>query len=156
MENKIPDPGDMDPQDPLLQQKASNNQVPPLPNTGVVMPGNNTQPIAQPTMSSGRPMPGMNPFSNGTGSGRPNIAETDANNLNQFKQGVGINQNYGYGASGKKSQAKKDAKKETAPADASTFFTSGASQPTVLAGMGIKQSIKDKRNPSDASKFTPK
>ena len=107
-------------------------------------------------MSSGRPMPGMNPFSNGTGSGRPNIAETDANNLNQFKQGVGINQNYGYGASGKKSQAKKDAKKETAPADSSAFFTSGASQPTVLAGMGIKQSIKDKRNPSDASKFTPK
>jgi len=136
MENKIPDPGDMDPQDPLLQQKASNNQVPPLPNTGVVMPGNNTQPIAQPTMSSGRPMPGMNPFSNGTGSGRPNIAETDANNLNQFKQGVGINQNYGYGASGKKSH--------------------GASQPTVLAGIRIGRHIKDKKNPSDASKFTPK
>jgi len=135
MENKIPDPGNMDPQDPLLQQKASNNQVPPLPNTGVVMPGNNTQPIAQPTMSSGRPTPGMNPFSNGTGSGRPNIAETDANNLNQFKQGVGINQNYGYGASGKNNHG---------GASALAFINP------------IKQAIKDKRSPSDSSKFTPK
>jgi len=106
MENKIPDPGSMDPKDPLLEQKTLNNQVPPMPNTGVVMPGNNPQ---------------MNPFSNGTGSARPNISEVDEKNLNQFKQGVGINQNYGYGASIK--PKKSDAKKGIQPADASAFFT---------------------------------
>lgn len=50
------------------------------------------QPVPQPN-------PTMNPYSNGTGSARPNISETDARNLNQFKQGVPMNQNYGYGAS---------------------------------------------------------
>ncbi len=103
MENKIPNPG---PQDPLMQQKNVNDQVPPAPNTGVVMPGNNPQ---------------MNPFSNGTGSARPNISEVDANNLNQFKQGMGINQNYGYGASIK--TKKSELKKGIVPADASQFFT---------------------------------
>lgn len=103
MENKIPDPV---PQDPLMQQKKVDNQVPPVPNTGVVMPGNNPQ---------------MNPFSNGTGSARPNISEVDANNLNQFKQGMGINQNYGYGASIK--TKKSELKKGVVPVDASQFFT---------------------------------
>lgn len=50
------------------------------------------QPVPQPD-------PTMNPYSNGTGSARPNISETDARNLNQFKQGIPMNQNYGYGAS---------------------------------------------------------
>lgn len=41
------------------------------------------QPVPQPN-------PTMNPYSNGTGSARPNISETDANNLNQFNQGMNM------------------------------------------------------------------
>jgi hypothetical protein len=45
------------------------------------------QPAPQPVP---QPDPTMNPYSNGTGSARPNISETDANNLNQFRQGVNM------------------------------------------------------------------
>tara|TARA_E500000305_G_scaffold99788_1_gene92172 strand:+ start:302 stop:589 length:288 start_codon:yes stop_codon:yes gene_type:complete len=33
------------------------------------------------------PTPPMNPYSNGTGSGRPNIDPVNANNINQMNQG---------------------------------------------------------------------
>jgi len=45
------------------------------------------QPAPQPVP---QPNPTMNPYSNGTGSARPNISETDANNLNQFNQGMNM------------------------------------------------------------------
>tara|TARA_R110000796_G_scaffold248652_1_gene375604 strand:- start:430 stop:726 length:297 start_codon:yes stop_codon:yes gene_type:complete len=83
-----------------MEQDVENQMTPaPIPPLPQPAPEDLAQPIAQPTMSSGRPVTGMNPFSNGTGSGRPNISQMDANNLNQFKQGVSMNKNYGYGAS---------------------------------------------------------
>ena len=51
------------------QKDAVNN---PMPNTAVNITG---------------PMPPMDPYSNGTGSGRPNINPIDANNINQMNQG---------------------------------------------------------------------
>ena len=44
----------------------------PTPNTGVNITG---------------PTPPMDPFSNGTGSARPNINPVDANNINEINQG---------------------------------------------------------------------
>ena len=57
----------------------------PTPNTGVNITG---------------PTPPMDPFSNGTGSGRPNINPVDANNINEINQGNPMGQQL-FGASKK-------------------------------------------------------
>ena len=74
----------------MVQQDQTNQQAQQQAQQFVPQPA--PQPVPQPD-------PTMNPYSNGTGSARPNISETDARNLNQIKQGARINQNYGYGAS---------------------------------------------------------
>lgn len=74
----------------MVQQDQTNQQAQQQAQQFVPQPA--PQPVPQPD-------PTMNPYSNGTGSARPNISETDARNLNQFKQGIPMNQNYGYGAS---------------------------------------------------------
>jgi len=58
-------------------------------------------PVPDPTMQVAAVDPTMNPYSNGTGSARPNIPQVDANNLNQFNQGVSMSKNYGHGPSKK-------------------------------------------------------
>jgi hypothetical protein len=40
----------------------------------------------------------MNPYSNGTGSARPNVPQTAFDNINQFNQGMPMSQNYGSSA----------------------------------------------------------
>lgn len=54
----------------MQEQKDAVNA--PVPNTGVNVTG---------------PVPPVDPFSNGTGSARPNINPVDANNINQINQG---------------------------------------------------------------------
>tara|TARA_R110001592_G_scaffold359117_1_gene664920 strand:+ start:341 stop:694 length:354 start_codon:yes stop_codon:yes gene_type:complete len=101
-----------------MEQNVENQMTPaPIPPLPQPAPQPAPQDLAQYTMSSGRPVPGMDPFSNGTGSGRPNISQMDANNLNQFKQGVSMNKNYGYGAS------KKEGKLPKNQTDPSAYFT---------------------------------
>lgn len=67
----------------MQEQKDAMNT--PMPNTGVNITG---------------PVPPMDPFSNGTGSGRPNINPVDANNINQINQGNPMGQQL-FGASKK-------------------------------------------------------
>lgn len=65
----------------MVQQDQINQQAQQQAQQFVPQPA--PQPVPQPD-------PTMNPYSNGTGSARPNISQTDANNLNQFNQGMSM------------------------------------------------------------------